>query len=112
MKMIIVYNNLIPFKGFHATTLFPFVFVRKDEGKLLPSAEYHERIHLRQQAEMIVIFFYLWYCIEFLVRLILKRNRIEAYRAISFEKEAKANMYCWNQSYLENRKFWGFLRYL
>ena len=30
MKKKIIYNNLIPFKGFTAITLFPFIFARKE----------------------------------------------------------------------------------
>lgn len=29
MKKIVVYNNLIPFKGYAAMTVFPFIFARE-----------------------------------------------------------------------------------
>ena len=82
-----IYNNLIPFKGFKAINLFGVLFVRKgctvDDGTLN-----HERIHTAQMREMLYVFFYLRYLVEWIVRLFGKGN---AYRNISFEKEAYAN---------------------
>lgn len=52
----------------------------------------HEYIHTMQQIEMLFLFFYLWYGIEYLVRLVQYRgNRMQAYYNISFEREAYAN---------------------
>jgi hypothetical protein len=70
----------------------------------------HERIHLRQQAELLVIPFYLWYVTEYLVRLIMYRNRHRAYGSISFEREAYANEA--NSLYLNQRPMWNFLRFI
>ena len=70
----------------------------------------HERIHLKQQLELLWIFFFVWYTTEFLVRLLLVRNWNNAYRSISFEKEAYQNE--GNPNYLNERKFWSFLNYL
>ncbi|MEX0995648.1 MAG: hypothetical protein WDZ45_01210 [Flavobacteriaceae bacterium] len=70
----------------------------------------HERIHLRQQLELLILPFYLWYGLEFLLRLLYFRNRYKAYRNISFEREAysnEADLY-----YLKRRKFWAFIGYL
>ena len=53
----------------------------------------HEKIHIAQQKEMLVIPFYLWYFIEWLVRLFKKGN---AYQNISFEREAYVNEYNFN----------------
>ena len=85
--MKIIKNNIIPFKGFRAITLWPFIFVRK-------GCEFndihlnHEKIHARQQLELLIIPFYIIYLIEWLVRLIITGNSHKAYRDISFEKEA------------------------
>jgi hypothetical protein len=50
----------------------------------------HERIHYKQQAELLVLPFYLWYCIEFLIKYPLYRNFYLTYRNLSFEREAYA----------------------
>ena len=48
----------------------------------------HERIHLRQQIELVVIPFYIWYSLEYFFRWIHYRNKRQAYLNISFEREA------------------------
>lgn len=39
--------------------------------------------------EMGIVFFYLWYVLEWLVRLFIDKNAHTAYRNISFEREAR-----------------------
>lgn len=70
----------------------------------------HERIHLRQQLELLVIFFYIWYAIEFFVRYLDCRDGMLAYRNISFEREAYRREYDLN--YLKSRPLWAFRKYL
>lgn len=70
----------------------------------------HEKIHLKQQIEMLVIGFYLWYGIEFLIHFVTHKKWMKAYYAISFEKEAYQNEQ--NLDYIRNRKVWSFLKYL
>ncbi len=96
-------------KRFHAIAIFPFIFLRRGgaENEILIN---HERIHLRQQAELLVLPFYLWYLIEYLMKLIIYRNHNKAYRNISFEREAYKNDE--NLNYLKVRKFWSFVKYL
>ena len=48
----------------------------------------HERIHHAQQRELFLIGFWIWYLLEFVVRLIVTRSWPKAYRQISFEAEA------------------------
>lgn len=88
--MKIVENKLLPSKNFEAINLFGFVFVRKciildDQMKR------HEAIHTEQMKYMGYVFFYLWYGIEWLVRLIQYQNTQKAYFNISFEREAYIN---------------------
>ena len=64
----------------------------------------HERIHLRQQLELLVILFYIIYLAE-LVRL---KNHQAAYLAIRFKKEAYQNET--NLNYLDQRKSWSIWR--
>lgn len=98
----------IPTLGPDGMALFPFILVRQpNPGPILLN---HERIHLRQQAEMGVVPFYLWYVVEYGVRLFQYRNQYKAYRNISFEREAFANET--NLNYLRTRRFWSFWRYV
>lgn len=96
--------------GFAAgITLFPFVLITP-EVRLSRRLLTHERIHLRQQAELLVLPFYVCYLIEYLVRRLQRKNHYQAYRNISFEKEAYRNDK--NPRYLEKRKAWSWVRYL
>ena len=88
--MKVIYNKIIPFKGYKAITIWPFIFARK---KLSEIDINHEKIHLAQQLELLIIPFYIIYFIEW----IFKR-----YRNISFEKEAYANQE--DMNYLEWRR--------
>lgn len=100
--------RLLP-KRYYAITIFPFIFLRNGgaENEILIN---HERIHLRQQAELLVLPFYLWYLIEYLIKLIIYRSHDKAYRNISFEREAYRNDEDFD--YLNTRKFWSFGKYL
>lgn len=70
----------------------------------------HERIHTAQQRELLFVPFYILYVIEWLVRLVQFRNRHDAYRNISFEREAYSNDD--NLDYLPNRKLFAWRHYL
>ena len=107
--LLIVSKYLIP-KGYRGLTVFPFVFLRETKDKFDKSLINHEQIHLRQQLEMAVIPFFVWYGVEYLVWLIVSKKRKKAYREISFEKEAYQNEN--NIEYLKNRKFWAFINYV
>lgn len=104
--MKIIYNNIIPFPGYKAINLFGLLFVRKDA---IMSEEdiNHESIHTAQMKEMLYIFFYIWYIIEWVIRLFKKGN---AYRNISFEQEAYSNED--NLEYLKDRKHYAWFKYI
>jgi hypothetical protein len=106
---LIVAKYLIP-KGYRGMTLFPFVLVKYDFDKGNKVFVNHEKIHLRQQLEMLVFPFYIWYVLEFLIRLIQYKNKDLAYRNISFEREAYSNET--DMNYLKNRSFFQFLNYI
>lgn len=93
--MKIIYNNIIPFKGFKAITLWPFIFARKELSDIDIN---HENIHGRQQLELLIIFFYIIYLIEWLFK---------GYRSISFEREAYQNES--NLDYLKNRRWFNWI---
>lgn len=104
---LIVTKYLIP-KGYSGMAFFPFVFVKHSVDRQNDTFLNHEKIHLRQQIEMLVLPYYIWYLLEFCLRWIQYRNFDLAYRNISFEREAYANER--NLDYLKRRKFWAFLR--
>lgn len=109
MYRVLVVGGLIP-KGFEGLSFFPFLFVK--DKKLLDSKVFinHEKIHLKQQLEMLLLIFYVWYLLEFVVRWIKCGSRYRAYREISFEKEAYQNEMDLN--YLTRRKLFSFIKYL
>lgn len=106
---VIVAKYLIP-KGYRGLTVFPFVLIKyrfDSENKVLVN---HEKIHIRQQMELLVLPFFLWYFVEYAVRLLQYKNANQAYRNISFEREAYVNEL--DLDYLETRSFFRFLKYL
>lgn len=107
--MKIIYNNLIPMKGYKAVNLFGVLFAR--EGARLTAEDInHEAIHTAQMRETLYVVFYLWYAAEWLVRFIgngLKAHL--AYRNVVFEREAYANQQ--DAGYMDKRKAWDFLKY-
>ncbi|MFC6096855.1 hypothetical protein ACFPVY_09380 [Flavobacterium qiangtangense] len=106
---LIVSKYLIP-KGYRGLTLFPFVIIRDfldKENKVLLN---HERIHIRQQLELLILPFFVLYFLEYLIRLVQFKDRNKAYRNISFEREAYDNER--NLDYLKTRPFWKFKNYI
>lgn len=107
--MIIVYQKWLRRTKISGMALFPFILLCKSSDKRNLSLINHEKIHLRQQLEMGILLFYIWYCIEFLFLWLRYQNQHTAYQNISFEREAYANEH--NLNYLKNRRFWAFLKY-
>jgi hypothetical protein len=106
--IVVVFKYLTP-KRFRGITLFPFVVLKSKLDMQNLVLLNHERIHLRQQLELLVVPFFIWYGIEFLIRLFQTRSRFNAYRMISFEQEAYQNEN--DLDYLKERSFWNFLNY-
>lgn len=107
--MIVVLKYLVP-KGYNAIVLFPFIFVRSSKERSDKILVNHERIHLQQQLELLIIPFFLWYGIEFVVRYIKHGYWKLAYKSISFEKEAYHHER--DLGYLQTRSLWKFWSYL
>jgi len=101
------FRFLLP-KFVTAITLWPFVIFRKPEKVSDLRIINHEKIHLKQQIELLIILFYLIYVFEFLFLLVLKRNWNLAYRSISFEKEAY--LFDTDFGYLKQRKLFAMWR--
>jgi len=108
--MVIAAPSLLKNTKISAITLFPFILLQNPADRANIILLTHEKIHLRQQAELLVIFFYIWYVTEYGIRLLKTRNRYLAYKSISFEREAYANEH--NLSYRTDRSFWAFLQYV
>ena len=130
----VIYNDIIPFKGFKAITILPFIFARNSAKPLKDYVVNHETIHLRQQLEvlvaslilflaMILIFgiswwwlfaslfvYYTWYVAEWLIRWAVCHDRNLAYKNIAFEQEAYLNEY--DMKYLGNRKLFAWVGFI
>lgn len=98
--------------GILGLALFPFVIIRRDipAGKYRDRIIRHEMIHLRQQLELLILPFYIWYLVEYCAGRLRGKNHYRAIIDISFEKEADANMDDIN--YLRARKLFAFYKYL
>ena len=107
--MIVIRNNILPPSGFVAINLFGILFVRKGYEMKIETYN-HEAIHSAQMKEMLIIGFYLWYIIEWIVRLFQYGFSHRAYRNISFEREAYTNQN--NLDYLSTRKRLSWINYL
>ena len=107
--MKIIYNNIIPFEGYKCINLFGVLFARKD-AKIDDVTINHESIHTKQMQEMLFIFFYLWYFVEWFIKLFIYINPHKTYKNVSFEREA-----FWmekDKSYLKVRKHYAWLNVL
>ena len=107
--MILVFKHLFR-KNYVGLSLWPFIILREASYKQDKVLLRHERIHLRQQQELLLVFFYLWYVLEWLFRTLWYFDSYRAYQNISFEREAYANEE--DANYLNARKPYGFLKYI
>lgn len=92
--------ELILGQGIRGLAFWPFIIVPSTtvvDAVLIN----HERIHLRQQLELLVLPFHIWYLIAL---------RRKGYMGISFEKEAYVNEH--NLNYLKTRPLFEFRKYL
>jgi hypothetical protein len=111
---MIIYNNTIVFLltslfgRYYGITIFPFIFLKRDQRGNERSLT-HERIHLRQQIECLIIFYPVFYFANYFYnRISLKHDA--AYRAICFEREAYYND--GNSYYLGSRMLYSWVNYL
>ncbi len=92
-----------------ALTIWPFIFLRNKESLNDAVLLNHEKIHLKQQLELAILFFYLWYGLDFL------RNRLKGYDSrksyflIRFEQEAYQHEN--DFSYLSKRRAFAWWKY-
>lgn len=112
--MIIIRNRLTGFLlsgKFPAVCIWPFILI-KPAGNLpeMPVLLRHETIHGRQQLEMAWVLFFIWYIVEYAIRLIVLRDFMNAYMRLAHEREAHLNDN--DPDYLAKRKPFAWLRYI
>ena len=107
--MVVVFRHFFR-KNYVGLTIWPFIIVKEGDYKKDTVLINHERIHLKQQLELLVVPFYIWYVLEWLFRTILYLDSYRAYQNISFEREAYANEE--TLDYLQKRRPYSFLNYI
>ena len=114
MKKPLKYRTVVlPFligKSFSAMSIYPFIFLKNKKIEGDQNLIRHELIHFRQQRELLWVFFFIWYFLEFVIKWMAYGERLKAYRNISFEREAYR--YENDDDYPLNRKPFAFLQYL
>lgn len=127
-KLKLGHSRIIPFPGYYAITVYGWLIRNvKYKGKAVSNTTMnHETIHALQAEDFVpnpknktfnkilgYTIFYIWYFIEWIIRLILRLftwGKVKAYSGISFEQEAYSNQY--TLTYTENRKRFAWLQYL
>ncbi len=107
--MILVIRHFF-YKNYVGLSIWPFIILKnvhlKEDAVLIN----HEKIHLRQQLELLIVPFYLWYVVEWLIRSVIYLDSYKAYQNISFEREAYHNEK--QMDYIERRRPFSFIKYL
>lgn len=107
--MILVFKHIF-YRNYVGLSLWPFIFLKNHKLKNDIELINHEKIHLRQQQELLIIPFYMLYFFEWLIRCVLYLDTYRAYQNISFEREAYLNEK--SQDYLKKRRPYSFMKYL
>ncbi len=105
INMILV-TKFVPYS---AMALYPFILIKEKKLKDNSVLINHEKIHHRQQLELLIIPFYILYFMNYLVNVVRYKNHFTAYKEIIFEREAFAMDE--NLEYLKQRKFFAFLKF-
>lgn len=109
--MIMIKNKILPPKGFKCLNLCGIILMRSDTSPMRPQDYNHEDIHTAQMKEFLYVPFYIWYILEYIVRLFQYFFDTKwAYRNISFEREAYDNQN--DLDYLHNRSMFAWIHYL
>lgn len=115
MSPLIIYSKYVEKLGVNAITLYPFIFVNShfknqelfDKNIIIR----HERIHIAQYEETLVVGFYIIYTVNYVMNLFrFGFNHKKAYRNVAFEREAYTNDSY--EPYTRLRDFWGWVHYL
>jgi hypothetical protein len=106
MKFPIVHVPFLPVAGM---ALFPFILIKKQHYKTDNAFINHEKIHLVQQLELLLIGFYILYLLNYFFNLIKYLNHDKAYLNIIFEKEAYEMES--DLDYLQKRNLWSWVKF-
>lgn len=113
----LAYSYWLPLKGFSSITLFGFLVRRRDKKNVPVSDKTwtHESIHHAQSQDFHLwyfgyILFYIWYVLEWILKLPSALFGYRPYYSISFEQSAYRNQN--NPEYLKNRKSFDWMKYI
>lgn len=110
--MIFSFPFLFKVLGLHhieAISLWPLIVLRHHALEQQKVIINHERIHLKQQLELLVIPFYILYIMEYIYYRLKAYSHDQAYRNISFEREAYR--YEADLNYIKRRKRFASFRF-
>ena len=108
---MIIYSKHIPFHGYLAINLFGVIIIRKEyKHKITETTIRHEMIHTKQYQELLFLPMLIWYCIEYLVKLLITFDKNRAYYSVSFEQEAFK--YQNTSDYFQIRKPYNWMKYI
>ena len=85
MKFFLIRLASLPANGM---AIFPFIIVKNKSFANNPILINHEKIHLKQQLELLILPFYIAYLVHYVINLIVYKSHHQAYLNIVFEKEA------------------------
>jgi hypothetical protein len=100
MKPLLVIWENLPANGM---AIYPFILLKSESMRNDRTLINHEKIHLQQQLELLIIPFYILYILNYLFNIIRYKNHHQAYLNIIFEREAYR--FDHNLDYLDKRKF-------
>jgi hypothetical protein len=109
MLPVIIYTRKRIFRYYTGFSFFVFIWIsmlETDKVRLIR----HEKIHFRQQLELLFIFHWLLYGFFYLISRLYGQRHYIAYRYNPFELEAYGNDL--NPSYLQQRKAFAWCGYI
>ena len=96
--------------SYSAQSLLFFIILREESMRSDKALINHERIHFRQQVELLFIFHWILYGGFYIYHLIRLQGHEAAYHRIPFEREAYE--FEGDLSYLRRRKLFSWLKFL
>jgi hypothetical protein len=93
----------------NAMALYPFILFKSAAQKMDVLIINHEKIHFRQQLELLIIPFYFLYLLHYLINRMKYKKHHQAYMNICFEREAYVHDH--DMAYLAERKPYAWLYY-
>jgi hypothetical protein len=94
----------------NAMALYPFMLFKSGSLKFDGLIINHEKIHFKQQQELLILPFYILYLLHYFANRLKYKNHHQAYMNICFEQEAYANEH--DMDYLHKRRPYAWLHFL